>query len=84
MKALEDEGTMLPVIGFNNSIMAQCCSPTLTSVDNRIDAMCPTAITMLKDILNGRNVLSKVVVYPKLIERESFKTGSDSRGKDDE
>lgn len=74
LKALQKKHMQMPVIGFNNSILALCSSPSLTSIDNMIDTMCPTAITMLKDILNGKNVPLKVVVYPKLVERETFRT----------
>lgn len=74
LKALQKKHIDMPVIGFNNSILALCSSPSLTSVDNMIDTMCPTAITMLKDILSGKNVPLKVVVYSKLVERETFKT----------
>lgn len=75
LKALQnaDTNVSMPVIGFNNSILAQCSSPALTTVDNMIDTLCPTAISMLTDILEGKNVPQKVVISSKLIERDTFR-----------
>lgn len=63
----------IPVIGFNNSLLAECCSPTLTSVDNSVEILCTTAIGMLTDVFIGKNVANKITISAKLIERESFK-----------
>lgn len=72
LKALQDANIQMPVIGFNNSILAQCSSPALTTVDNMIDTLCPTAISMLTDILEGKNIPQKIVISSKLIERDTF------------
>lgn len=73
LKALQQTNRSMPVIGFNNSILAQCSSPALTSVDNMLDTLCPTAVNILTDLLNGKSVPQKVVLSSKLIERETFK-----------
>ena len=73
LKALQKANLDLPVIGFNNSILSECSTPSLSSVDNMIDMLCPTAVRMLIDILSGKNVPQKVVITPKLIERETFR-----------
>lgn len=72
LKALQNANLTMPVIGFNNSILAQCSSPSLTTVDNMIDVLCPTAINMLTDIFEGKNVPQKIVISSKLIERNTF------------
>ena len=72
LKALQNAHIDMPVIGFNNSILAQCSTPALTSVDNMLDSLCSTAIATLTDILNKKNVSRRIVVYPKLIERGTF------------
>jgi LacI family transcriptional regulator/LacI family asc operon transcriptional repressor len=73
LKALQNAKLEMPVIGFNNSILAQCSSPPLTSVDNMLDTLCPTGINMLTDILEGKNVPQKVIISSKLIERGTFR-----------
>lgn len=73
LKALQKADITMPVIGFNNSVLAQCSSPSLTTVDNMLDTLCPTAISMLTDILEGKNVPQKIVISSKLVERETFR-----------
>lgn len=74
IKALQNLGLTMPVIGFNNSILAQCSSPALTSVDNMLDTLCPTAVHILVDILENKTVPQKIVISSKLIERDTFQT----------
>ncbi|MGI6280142.1 MAG: LacI family DNA-binding transcriptional regulator [Acutalibacteraceae bacterium] len=73
LNALRKTGITLPVIGFNNSIIAECTNPPLTSVDNMIEVMCETAVRMLDDIAKHKSVPGKTVISAKLIERETFK-----------
>ena len=35
------------IIGFNDSELAVCCEPELTSIDSRRDALCKTAVDSL-------------------------------------
>jgi len=73
-KALVARGLSMPVIGCNNSILAECSTPALTSIDNRLDVLCPTAIKQLTDILSGagESTPSQTVFPPLLIFRDSF------------
>lgn len=71
-KALQNANLTMPVIGFNNSILSQCASPALTTVDNMIDTLCPTAVSMLIDLLEGKSIPQKVVISSKLVERSTF------------
>ncbi len=77
MKAITELGYTIPedicVIGFNNSLLSECTSPTLTSVDNRVDILCTTAVNLLIDVFSGKSVANKITISSKLIERESFK-----------
>lgn len=73
LKALQDEGRVMPVVGFNNSVLAECSSPGLSSVDNMLDTLCPTAVGMLEDIFGGRNVPQKIIISSRLVERETFR-----------
>ena len=73
-KALIKCGPHLPVIGCNNSIIAECSTPSLTSIDNRLDVLCPTAVSILDDILKGNtdNTPTQMIFSPQLVYRESF------------
>lgn len=77
MHALLKEGYRIPkdipVIGFNNSLLCECSYPTLTSVDNMVETLCTTAINVLTDVFEGKNVTSKMTLSAKLVERDTFK-----------
>lgn len=81
-KAAAARGLTLPVIGFNNSILAECATPALTSVDNMLEPMCNTAVDILNDVLNGKASPQKVIVSAKLVERETFKVKLNPPGND--
>lgn len=73
-KALVARGLSMPVTGCNNSILAECSTPSLTSVDNRLDVLCPTAVNLLSSILNGEgeSTPSQTIFPPLLVFRDSF------------
>lgn len=73
LKALTELKLSKPVIGFNNSIIASCTTPTLTSVDNMVGTMCETVVNLINAINEGKDVPSKTVISSRLVERESFK-----------
>ena len=73
-KALTAAGQRCPVIGFNNSQLAACASPELTSVDNRLDDLCPAAADLLERVLAGEDAPHRTVLEAQLVERETFRT----------
>jgi LacI family transcriptional regulator/LacI family asc operon transcriptional repressor len=78
-KALQKAGRSVPVIGFNNSILAQCASPALTSVDNMLETLCPSAVSLLADLLEEKSAPQKIVISPRLVERDTFHTGQNQK-----
>lgn len=76
VKALQAAGRLVPeqvaVIGFNDSVLAACATPSLTSVDNKAQALCTGAVRALIDVFAGRDVAQKTVLSSQLIYRESF------------
>lgn len=73
IKYAHSEGLSVPkdlsVIGYNNSLLAKCCYPELTSVDNRLETLCKTLVNSLISVLDGENVPQKSIFYGELIER---------------
>lgn len=59
----------LSIIGYNNSILASCCEPELTSVDNRLETLCQQLVSTLIGTLNGREMPQKAIFTPELIKR---------------
>lgn len=72
-KAMQGSDLLRPTISFNNSILAVCASPSLTSIDFMLDTMCSTALNMMYDLLHGKRVPQKVVISPTIVERDSFR-----------
>lgn len=59
------------VIGINNSMYAEICTPRLTSLDNkRLDSSI-LAVRTLTDCLSGRKVTRRMMLLPDLVERDS-------------
>jgi LacI family transcriptional regulator/LacI family asc operon transcriptional repressor len=73
MRALNESGIDIPMIGFNNSRFADCCRPEITSIDNNMDEICSTAIQLLLDVLSDRKAAAKVIVEARLVERDTYK-----------
>lgn len=72
LQALNSAGLSIPVIGFNDSDYAICCTPYLTSVDNRMDFICRTGVNTMIALLNGEEALDRVILSAKLVERETY------------
>lgn len=73
-KALQRIGLSMPIIGFDNSTLARCATPELTSVDNNPSALCATAMAMLSDLLNKKEAAPHAVIPTQLVERDTFRS----------
>ena len=69
LRALKSYGKNVPVIGFNNSVLAECVS--LTSIDNMLESMCTAAVGIMNDVLAGQKATRKITVEARLVVRES-------------
>lgn len=61
----------LSIIGYNNSSFCLCCEPELTSVDNRLAALCSHCVTTMLGVLEGREMPQKTVFTAELVRRGS-------------
>lgn len=66
-----DIPNQLSVIGYNNSDYCLCSQPELTSVDNRLRAVCQHCVSVLLGVLEGREMPLKTVFSGELIRRGS-------------
>ena len=73
LQALNKMGVSVPVVGFNNSDFAVACTPHLTTIDNRREYICDTAIDMLMNLLDGKEAINHIVVSSKLIVGDTFR-----------
>lgn len=57
------------IIGYNNSLLTACCEPPLTSVDNRLQALCSQLVKTLMGVLSDSEMPQKVIFSGELVKR---------------
>lgn len=57
------------ILGYNNSMLVNCCDPELTSIDNKLETLCQHLITTLMGTLNGNEMPKKTVFSGEIIKR---------------
>ncbi len=72
-KAMQRIGLKMPIIGFNNSYLARCATPELSSIDNGLRDMCEKALQILDALLEKQEAAAHTVIPATLIERDSFR-----------
>ncbi|MGB8455400.1 MAG: LacI family DNA-binding transcriptional regulator [Anaerocolumna sp.] len=61
----------LSIIGYNNSLLAGCCEPELTSVDNHVETLSITTVSTLMRVLDGQKAPNKTTISGDLIIRKT-------------
>lgn len=62
----------LSIIGYNNSSLCLCSDPELTSVDNKLKAICDQCVSTMLAVLDGKTDLPhKTIFTGELIKRSS-------------
>lgn len=59
----------LAIIGYNNSMLVNCCEPPLTSIDNRLETLCQHLTNTLMGVLSGTEMPKQTVFSGELICR---------------
>lgn len=63
----------LSVIGYNNSAYCDFCEPELSSVDNKLKAICDHIVETLMGVLGGKEMPQKTVFTGEVVLRQSTK-----------
>ncbi len=61
----------LSIIGYNNSSFCLCCEPELSSVDNKLPALCDHCAATMLGVLEGRETPQQTVFTGELVKRGS-------------
>ncbi len=61
----------LSIIGYNNSQLAQCCEPELTTVDNKVEELSKTTVSLLMQLFEGEAIPARTVIQADLAIRET-------------
>ena len=59
------------VVGYNNSELAVCCEPELTSVDSQGSVLCEEAVELMMAHLHGQTVRHKKIIPCHLVKRKT-------------
>lgn len=57
------------ILGYNNSMLVNCCEPELTSIDNKLETLCQHLITTLMGTLGGNEMPKKTVFSGEIVKR---------------
>ena len=57
------------VLGYNNSMLASCCEPELTSIDNKLETLCQHLILTLLGVLGGHEMPKKTIFSGEIVKR---------------
>ncbi len=75
LKYAKEQGLNVPeqlsIIGYNNSIIALCSDPELTSIDNKLEVLCSSCITTLMGVFKGQEVPLKTVFSAEIVKRNT-------------
>lgn len=63
----------LQIVGYNNSILASCTEPELTSIDSRVEDLCIQAVQSLMQVFNSQAIPAQQVIPAALIKRNTTK-----------
>ena len=73
IKYAQKKGIRIPeelsVMGYNNSMLTNCCTPELTSVDNRLETLTHQLVQTLLGVLAGEEMPKKSIFSGKIIKR---------------
>lgn len=75
LKYASENGIKIPeelnIVGYNNSILADCTEPEITSIDSRVEALCSTTVNTLMGVFNGSDVPIRTNIPADLIKRKT-------------
>ena len=63
----------LEIIGYNNSVLANCTEPELTSIDSKVEQLCIKAVNILMQVLSGNDVPNETIIAADIIKRKTTK-----------
>lgn len=75
MKELRAKGRRIPedvsIIGYNNTVFSELSDPPMTVVDNKEEMSGIMLARSMADIIRGRDVPARTVLYPELVRRQT-------------
>ncbi|MBO4591228.1 MAG: LacI family DNA-binding transcriptional regulator [Eubacterium sp.] len=69
----------LSIIGYNNSVLTNCCEPELSSVDNHLEVLCQNLVRICIGTLSGQSMAQQTVFRGELVHRKTTINKSNDR-----
>lgn len=63
----------LQIIGYNNSVLANCTEPELTSIDSKVEQLSVKAVNLLMEVLSGKDMAYSNIFTADIIKRNTTK-----------
>ncbi len=77
LRFFEINGKKIPedlgLIGVNNDFFCTLTTPTLTTIDNKMEDTALAVVNTLIGVLNGEQKVNRIMLFTNIIERESTK-----------
>ena len=70
----------LSIIGYNDSVLTKCCTPALTSIDNKLETQTHQLVQTLLGVLDGREMPKKSLFSGRLVERGTTNFNQNIKG----
>lgn len=61
----------LAVTGYDNSIISNCSTPEITSVDNKVELLCEIGVEIFSNIINKKAVAQRHMVSCEIMEKQT-------------
>lgn len=61
------------ITGYNNSVLASCSTPEITTIDNRVDYMCVTAVSQMMQVFQKEFPPSRTMFSGSIIKKQTTK-----------
>lgn len=61
----------LAIIGYDNSILSDCSTPRITSIDNKAEELCILGVNLFSDLQNKKTVAQKYILNCEMIQKQT-------------
>lgn len=59
------------VTGYNNSVLANCSTPEITTLDNQVEFMCTTAVSQMMQVFQNHRIPSRTMFSACIVEQNT-------------
>ena len=72
LRALREQNINIPVVGFDNTLLCQCVSPPLPSIDPNAEQICSMAVSILDELTKGAHPKPLQICPAELVLRDAL------------